>query len=283
MSIDAPPLFAGLCDDAAVFPPGSMSLVDAVPAHLRHEVSAHAFLVGPFVLAAEDLPELARLVRGREPGSFRLSLTVPLPQLPTAVAGVDEISALRLEALEVALPDDLAADDVVRALQRALADRTVPVCVELPRDGRRAAVVEALAGSSFMAKLRTGGVRAGLYPDEKELAAAIALLTTAGVPFKATAGLHHALRNTDPGTGFEQHGFLNLLLATAAALDGADEAELVGLLSDRDAAGVTERVRTLSSTVRGAFRSFGTCSVTEPVEELIGLGLLDTKLTEDLG
>jgi hypothetical protein len=279
MSIDAPPLFAGLCDDAAVFPPGSMSLVDAVPAHLRHEVSAHAFLVGPFVLAAEDLPELARLVRGREPGSFRLSLTVPLPQLPTAVAGVDEISALRLEARAVSH----AADDVVRALQRALADRTVPVCVELPRDGRRAAVVEALAGSSFMAKLRTGGVRAGLYPDEKELAAAIALLTTAGVPFKATAGLHHALRNTDPGTGFEQHGFLNLLLATAAALDGADEAELVGLLSDRDAAGVIERVRTLSSTVRGAFRSFGTCSVTEPVEELIGLGLLDTKLTEDLG
>ena len=103
-----------------------------------------------------------------------------------------------------------------------------------------------------------------------------------GVAFKATAGLHHALRNTDPDTGFEQHGFLNLLAATGAALDGADEARLVTLLADRDAARVADGVRALTPAVREAFRSFGTCSVTEPVEELTGLGLLDTKLTEDL-
>jgi len=31
------------------------------------------------------------------------------------------------------------------------------------------------------------------------------------VLFKSTAGLHHAPRNADPPTGFEQHGFRNLL------------------------------------------------------------------------
>lgn len=282
MSVEVPPLFVGLCDDAAVFPPGNMSLADAVPAHVRHNASAHAPLVGPFVLAAKDLNQLVPVVASLEPGSFQLSLTVPLPQLATAMAHVDEIDRVHLKGLEVALPDDVAAAQVVPALERAMAGRRVPVFIELPRDARRPEIVGALAGTGFMAKLRTGGVRADLWPDEKELAAAVACLTSAGVAFKATAGLHHVVRNTDLETGFEQHGFLNLLAATGAALSGADEGRLVTLLADRDAPRVADRVRALTPAVRNVFRSFGTCSVAEPVEELAGLGLLDTQLTEHL-
>jgi hypothetical protein len=282
MSLDVPPLFSGLCDDAAVFPPGNLPLVEAIPAHVRHEASAYRSLVGPFVLAAKDLGDLDSLLAEVEQDSFRLSLTAPLPQLTAALATVDEIGAVRLEALEVALTEEAGPEHVVPALRQALGDRTVPVFVEIPRDARRRHVIEALSGTGFMAKLRTGGVRAELYPDERELAAAIASLTAAGVPFKATAGLHHAVRNTDPETGFEQHGFLNVLAATAAALDDADEAELLDLLADRDAARVGDRVRALTPSVRDAFRSFGTCSITEPVGELVGLGLLDPGLTEAL-
>lgn len=282
MSPDVPPLFTGLCDDAAVFPPGDMPLADAVPAHARHEASPYGSLVGPFVLAAKDLSQLVALTAGYEPGSLRLSLTAPLSHVPAALALLDQMAAVRLEALEVVLPDDLAPAEVVPALQWALAERRVPVFVELPRDERRPDIVAALSGTGFMAKLRTGGVRADLYPDEKELAAAIVCLTTAGIAFKATAGLHHALRNIDPETGFEQHGFLNLLTATAAAVDGADETQLIKLLSDRDATRVAERVHALTPAVRDAFRSFGTCSVTDPVDELTGLGLLDRQLRENL-
>lgn len=282
MSVEVPPLFAGFCDDAAVFPPGNLPLADAVPAHARHQASAYAPVVGSFVLAANDLERLTALVAGLAPGSFPVSLTAPLPQVAAALSYVDEISAARLASVEVALPDNVVAAEVVPALQRVLGDRSVPVFVELPRDGRRAELIEELSGTGIMAKLRTGGVRAELYPDEAELAAAVASLIGAGVPFKATAGLHHALRNTDPDTGFEQQGFLNLLAATGAALAGADEAQLVILLADRDAARVADGVRALTPAVREAFRSFGTCSVTEPVEELTGLGLLDTKFTEDL-
>lgn len=282
MSVEVPPLFTGLCDDAAVFPPGDLPLADAVPAHARHEAAAYAPVVGAFVLAAKDLDRLAPLVDGLDPGSFRLSLTSPQPQLSAALPAVDEIAAVRLESVEVALPDDVASAEVVPALEPALVNRSIPVFVELPRDGRRSELVKELSGTGFMAKLRTGGVRADLYPDERELAAAVASLTAAGVPFKATAGLHHALRNTDPQTKFEQHGFLNLLAATGAAIDGADEAELVSLLADRDGMRVTQRVRALSTEVRSVFRSFGTCSVTEPVEELARLGLLDIRLMEDL-
>jgi predicted xylose isomerase-like sugar epimerase len=154
----------------------------------------------------------------------------------------------------------------------------VHVVVEVPRDERRQAVVDALAAAGIAAKLRTGGTSAELYPDEHELATAVHALVTAEVPFKATAGLHHALRNTDPETGFEQHGFLNVMVATDAALRGADVEELAVLLAERDRARVVEQVRTLADNVasraRTAFTSFGTCSITEPVEELAALGLL---------
>ena len=86
MSVDVHPMFIGLCDDAAVFPPGNAPLRDAVPAYARHLGSAYASVVGPFVLAAKDLDLLAPLVASLEPGSFRLSLTAPLPKLGGAVA-----------------------------------------------------------------------------------------------------------------------------------------------------------------------------------------------------
>lgn len=125
-------------------------------------------------------------------------------------------------------------------------------------------------------------MRAGLYPDERELARAVLLAVRAQVPFKATAGLHHAVRNTDPRTGFEQHGHLNLLAATGAALGGAGEGEVVAVLAERDATTVAGLVGALSPEVRSAFRSFGTCSLAEPVGELAALGLLDPDLTKDL-
>ncbi|MDT7563492.1 MAG: hypothetical protein QOG76_2116, partial [Pseudonocardiales bacterium] len=86
-----------------------------------------------------------------------------------------------------------------------------------------------------------GGIRAELYPDEAELAAAIRAVVGAGVSFKATAGLHHALRNTDP--------------------------EAVGGAVTELGAGRTEAARAL-------FRSFGTCSITDPLTELIELDLI---------
>ncbi|WP_068250477.1 hypothetical protein [Janibacter corallicola] len=277
------PLLAGLCDDAAVFPPGNLPLAEAVPAHLDHALGAHAALVGPFVLAAKDLPSLADITAGLPEAGLELALTSPLPDLAGALEHAGTLPAVRVVALEIALPEDAAPGEVVPTLDTVLAGRErLSVAVEVPRDGRRAEVIAALAGTPYTAKLRTGGVRAELYPDEAELAAAVAALVAAGVPFKATAGLHHALRNTDPDTGFEQHGYLNLLAATGAALTGADADELARLLGERDGATVTERVRALEPGVRETFRSFGTCSITDPTTELVDLGLLTPDAKKDL-
>ena len=98
--------------------------------------------------------------------------------------------------------------------------------------------------------------------------------------FKATAGLHNAVRHTDAETGFTHHGFLNLLVATAPADRGAarptsrcttalelDRRQGAG----RGGAGLTEHE---ALAVRGVFASYGSCSLTDPVADLEELGLL---------
>lgn len=275
------PTFAqGLCDDAAVFPPGLAPLSEAVPAHLRHRAASYRELVGPLVLAAPALDELEALLK---PGE-RLDLTLTAPEGPAqaakAVAAARTLS-VDLQAVEVVVPAGMAVGEFFDAVDQVAAE--VPaVFVEVPRDERRADAIAACAKHGYRAKFRTGGVRAELYPDPAELAAAITAVVGAGVPFKATAGLHHAIRNTDPQTGFEQHGFLNVLLAADAALAGTDEAAVAGILAERYAEAVAAAVRGLDhvrvSAARGVFLSFGTCSITEPLDELVDLELVPAAL-----
>jgi hypothetical protein len=263
-------LTRGLLDDAAVFPPGLAPLPDAVAAHDKHLASSHAEMVGPLVVSAAALPELAQLVADR---ATPLSLTVTLPGGPAGIADVTasvEGLPIAVESLEIAVPPELTVADFLSAVDGC----RYPIAVEIPRDERRFPLLQALSGTAHKAKFRTGGTSAELYPDEAELAAAIRAAVEAGVPFKATAGLHHAIRNTDPETGFEQHGFLNLLLAAEAA----DRGDVVPLLAERDPAAVAAGVRALAperlAAARARFTSFGTCSITDPVAELTGLGLI---------
>lgn len=281
--------FTRFLDDAAVFPPGSLPLPQAVPAHLAHLASAQGPLVGPFVVATSGLPALGELVSHLPPRSFAVSVTVPSPGVVrAALTAAADIAALDARAVEVGVPaGDLAAQDVVPLLDHALngglgrtADGSeVTVFVELPRDERRGELIRELSGTAYLAKLRTGGVREDLYPDAAELGSAVVALVRAGVPFKATAGLHHAVRNTDGTTGFDQHGFVNVLVAVAAALDGATESDVAAVLADRDGARLAAAVDTWSPStterVRSAFRSIGTCSIDDPVFDLTTLGLLE--------
>ncbi|MER6817930.1 hypothetical protein ABT299_52690 [Spirillospora sp. NPDC000708] len=275
---DVPAFARGLCDDAAVFPPGLAPLADAVPAHRRHRSAPYAALVGPLVLPATALDQLHPLVAGI---AEALEVSITAPNGPAQAAKAVEIAArlpVKVHAVEVAVPAAMTVRDLVQSLERI----DVPVFVEVPRDERRGDVTAALADSGHRAKLRTGGVTAEMYPDERELAAAVTSAVQAQVPFKATAGLHHPVRNTDPETGFHQHGFLNLLLATDAALGGGDEADVMSVLAERDRGGIAAAVQNLSegraAAVRLAFLSFGTCSIMEPLTELVELDLAPTSL-----
>jgi hypothetical protein len=266
--------FAGLLDDAAVFPPGNLPLAGAVPAHYGHCRSRYGGLIGPLVLPAAALAGLGPLLDG---SPLAVSVTAPghrddLAAITAAAAALDGVT---VAAVEVTLPAETRIKDLLGTLDDTLPE-DVAAYVEVPRDERRPGVLGALAGSGHLAKFRTGGVLPAAHPDEQELAGALAGAAVRGLEFKCTAGLHHAVRHTDGD--LEQHGFLNVLLATEAALRGAGASELAALLAQRDAAAVAAQVAGLApdrlAAARSSFRSFGTCSVTDPLRDLIALGLL---------
>ncbi|WP_235998999.1 hypothetical protein [Qaidamihabitans albus] len=265
--------FDGLLDDAALFPPGEAPLAEAVPAHHGHHTASYAALVGPFVFPAPRLDELPAVLDDRP-----IELSVTIPAGPAELAGtlrtVSGIDGVRLVAVEVALPPGQSAARLVAALAEQL-PAGVTGYVEVPRDERRESTLDELAGTGQRAKFRTGGVSAQAHPDERELAGAIVAAVTREIPFKCTAGLHHAVRHTDNATGFEQHGFGNVLLATDAARRGAGTAEVATLLAERSGPAVADGLRELTDGARSSFVSFGTCSVLDPVRDLSALGLLD--------
>lgn len=146
--------------------------------------------------------------------------------------------------------------------------------VEVPVGDARA-WLDAIASSPFAAKFRTGGLTAGAFPDDVALAEGIVEACRRRLPFKCTAGLHHAIRHTASDTGFEHHGFLNILAATAAAADERSSEAVANILSERDASTVTELITTIDQSTRRAFLSFGTCGISEPIGDLVDLGILD--------
>lgn len=260
--------FPLLFDDAALFPPCAMALDDAVHAHRAHREAPYADLVGPLVVGSSHLEALASLgVRDRL-DLVAFDLAVVVPGAAGAVAALDTAHryGLHVVALEVShtTPDALAS---------TLGEPAgVTTYVELPRGPAAVEAAAALAGTPYRGKIRTGGVEATMHPDERELAATVYALVRAEVAFKATAGLHHALRNTDPVTGFEQHGFVNLLVAAEAAALGADVTEVAGVLAERDARSLPE----LSALPEHSLlRSVGTCSISDPVNDLLALDLVD--------
>lgn len=263
-----PRLFRRLCDDAALFPPGNAPVNTAVPQHLGYRDTEFADLVGPFVF---PIPRLSELTAPASP--IAISLTAPGGP-GTIAAGLQAARSIRgvtVVSIEVAMPPHAGSGATSIDALRTV-DRDIDIYVEIPRDERRDEIFDAVDERGYRAKFRTGGVTADLYPDEAELGAAIHEAARREIPFKATAGLHHAVRNTGHHNGFEQHGYLNVLLAAQTALSGARTSELVKILAIRDPEVVASHVAAIET--ERAFLSFGTCSIREPLDDLISLGLI---------
>ncbi|MFF0409003.1 hypothetical protein ACFYUY_01030 [Kitasatospora sp. NPDC004745] len=272
-----PELFHGLFDDAAVFPPGNLPVAEAVPAHRAHRAAWYAEAVGPLLCGAGRLGELAAAVAGgaATAGDPPLAVGLVLPggsaELGPALAAA---APFRVAGVELATRD---AAEAVAELDRLLPP-DVPAAVELPRELLRGdgldEVLDVLVDSPYRAKFRTGGVVPEAFPDEAELAAFLTGCARRGLPYKCTAGLHHAVRHTDPATGFEHHGFLNVLLAAQET----DPAAAAAVLAERDGAVLAKTVRELTdrqvTVIRNSFTAFGTCSIAEPLDDLAALGLL---------
>lgn len=177
----------------------------------------------------------------------------------------------------MALPDALAEDARAQASSDAwlLGRFVVPEGTDV--DGRDLAVVAGgrerqgeVVYVEGVSKIRCGGAS---IPSAEELAAFVRGCRRRAIPFKATAGLHHAYP-TEAG----EHGFLNLL---AAVVFGDEEDALRARRGsfelDADSFRWSDRAAGPESLARvraTLFHSIGSCSFFEPVGELHDLGIL---------
>lgn len=279
-STDAPEtlhhaLFTGLWDDAALFPPGNAPMAEAVPAHRVYRAEWFAPFVRNFLVGAAHVPDLLALADPGEP--LRVVLVAPggPASVGPAVRTILNTPGLFLEGIEVAGDGEIGK--AVAALHEHLPEMTAGY-VEVLKGAGLDADLDNLAGTYGRPKFRTGGTAAHAFPDEAELAAFVHACRIRELPFKVTAGLHNAVRHTDPTTGFEHHGYLNLMLATHHAVAGAEPDALADLLAIRDSAELTRMAHDLTLTertrLRGYLTSYGTCSVAEPLQDALTLGLL---------
>lgn len=283
--------FASLIDYAGLFPPAELPLAQAQAEYGAARAGPYAWMLGRFIIRARQLNEAS-------PARGPFSVIVE-----GNVDAITRLAALRnagipIEAVEIpldknGLPDEIsdAIGDVKSAVTVA-GFSDVPAFVELPRGQRWTELVpvamEWLARMRLGAKVRCGGITAEAFPTVDEVAEFIAAATGAGVPFKATAGLHHPVRHRDRATGFMMHGFLNVLAAAAFASRVEREA-LARIVAEEDPSafafdddsfcwrdrriGLAE----LERTRREGFVGYGSCSFAEPVDDLIALGLLPSR------
>ena len=136
-------------------------------------------------------------------------------------------------------------------------------------------------------KLRCGGVEAATFPTVEQVAYVIEQCRDAHVPLKFTAGLHHAVRQYDPGVRTHVHGFINVFGAGVLAyVLGLERHDIVAILEEEDPRGFSftdeffgwndaeATVAEVADARRRRVVSFGSCSFDEPVEDLGRLGLL---------
>ncbi len=269
-------LFVGLVDDAGLFPPEELGMNAAIARHRQDSARKETVLTHRFVCPAHRLGELRSALRPDD----HLRLSVISQFEPAAVESVvAEVAAdrrLSLAAIEGVVPTDRwASAGQIREARKAV-PAAVPVFLEVPVLADPVPALEVLAANGLGAKVRCGGVRGDLFPSVEQLAAVISGCVRLGVPFKATAGLHRAIRSRDRATGWMHHGFLNLVLAVARA--GSGRSDITQVLGSVDATALQEEARNLDAAAarlaRSIFVSYGSCSTADPVDDLVALGLI---------
>lgn len=278
-------LLHGAIDYAGLFPPAGLDLEATVRNYAKYRDGDDAWALGRLVLPAAKLAEFADrwpqfVVEW--PISFLLGSDFDMEMRFAVDAG------LRMDAVECK-PARLG--DIAEIRRRMPKDGLL--FVETPQGCTSQETIAAAAREGACAKLRTGGVLAAAIPSTKTVAHFLVACARQPLRLKATAGLHHAIRDEHKLTYEPQspsacmHGFVNFFLAATAANEGASEAEVMEILDDSKPSNfkakadkIQWRDREFSAqqiqTVRDTFLvSFGSCSFEEPMEEMRSMGWIE--------
>jgi hypothetical protein len=306
-----------LVDYAGLFPPAALSLETVVHNYHRYRQSSARFALARLIVPTSQLADLARIAQpfwsGRNTADhlWQISALVASPETHSAdfesgMQAIAEFNQAHCGAAQVdALETKAGLAETITRWGPAI-PAAIQTYWELPHAqniDEPLLAIQALGADQHRAKIRTGGIKSELIPPVEQVARFITSCAAHRVPFKATAGLHHPLRSSFPLT-YEanapcgvMHGYLNVFLAATVAWHHRVAAtELEPLLDFSRPAGhsaqgmglqlESENISigrwTLSAnmiaTARQAFAvAFGSCSFTEPINELIELGMLNNE------
>ncbi|QEG01578.1 hypothetical protein Mal15_56550 [Stieleria maiorica] len=294
-------LLAGSIDYAGIFPPAKLSVDQAVRSYVDYRQQADAWLLGRMVCGVDRLPELAAcssLLRGTP---IRLTLVCPTVGDFKDVADFQRAQAAHfcVAALELKLPAWMVESvdsldqflDHVSKVTDALAMRNADVFLEIAAGDWGNALTNVLSsiqarGSTRVGlKIRLGGLSENALPTPLQVGIFIDACRSAGVRWKATAGLHHPLSRPKE-SGQTEFGFLNLFSAAVlACVHQLAPSQIAAILAETSADAFQFDERSMSWGDHGAtlseiadgrresIRSFGSCSFEEPRDGLRQLNL----------
>ena len=297
-------LLSGLIDYAGLFPPASLDMASAAQEFRSARTGPDRWVIHRFLCPAGRLEELAATIArtmrsGEQPWAVGLIVDGPLGRSIAAgqafeaeMAPGASISAVEAE---LASETDLLDADVSGAVTRiadaaaTIGDATMAYC-EISFSGDFAVAIAAIShvastGRRVAAKIRCGGVEAGAVPSSATLATALVAAASRSLPLKATAGLHHPIRQMDPDLGVETHGFLNLAVAIHLAIDGVSVDVVAAALDNTDPAAFVLGAsalrwrdhqissRRLQKQRLAGLHGFGSCSFVEPIANMVVLGI----------
>ncbi len=294
-------LLENLIDYAGLFPPAELPMADAVKNYAVYRQSEYSWMLGKFIVPASRLEEFEQAAaefwpQDSESGFWKLSV-LGGANLKDDLANINRFSrrhsfgeqaaAVMIDTIEFKASTVAEIEAAMRVMHP-----TLTCFIEIPIQENPTELIQATGAQGALAKVRTGGVTAEAFPSSQNLARFIAACATEDVAFKATAGLHHPLRSVNRLTykpdsaAALMHGFLNVFLAAAFAQNGASVKQLAEMLEEispeafrfeegcvywRDEMLVVGHIR----NARHLFSmSFGSCSFTEPIEDLQRLQLL---------
>jgi hypothetical protein len=305
-------LLRELIDYAGLFPPASLAIDSAVANYETYLESEHQWILGRFILPVARLGEfekaLVHLPNAKQQNERRFPLSVLLG--PNVSSDVSQIRAFndrfatpeshfhaKVESVEAKVVNPEEIESLSKLVPGELETYfEIPLSGhETPSDDSSVTMLDCIAAITARggrAKIRTGGETADKFPSAESVVEFIRLCVAAKVPFKATAGLHHPVRSIhrftyqpDSESGI-MHGFLNVFLAAAFMRAGMESVVALQLLNEQSAEAfqfgsdvITWRVYSLTMQDVAAARegfsiSFGSCSFTEPIDDLRSLHLL---------
>jgi hypothetical protein len=293
-SVDA--LLADLVDYAGLFPPASEDMRPALENYATYLQSADRAALGRFIVPILRLRELEEagtdlMPRGSRSEPWHLSVLVA-EDVRSATEEMQKFNARHSSrggraVIDVAELKASTVDEIGH--QRRDLPASFTTYFEIPITGDVSSLVKVIAKAGARAKVRTGGVAPEAFPPAQAVIDFMVACQREAVPFKATAGLHHAVRaeyrltyEPESPKGM-MYGFLNVFGAAAVLYSGESEESALAMLEETDSSAfrfeddaiewrgkriTTEQI--LASRVEFAI-SFGSCSFREPVDELAHL------------